>query len=64
MKKNDGLISKSDLKKYNPVWREPLISDYKDTKIITMGPPSSGGLHVIQMLNILDNFNLKKIKHN
>ena len=64
MKTNGGLITKSDLQKYNPVWREPLISDYKDTKIITMGPPSSGGLHVIQMLNILDNFNLKKIKHN
>ena len=64
MKGNNGLISKSDLKKYSPVWREPLMSDYRDTKIITMGPPSSGGLHVIQMLNVLQNYDLKKIGHN
>ena len=61
---NNGLISKSDLKKYNPIWREPLISNYRDTKVITMGPPSSGGLHVIQMLNILENYDLNKIGHN
>jgi|TARA_B100001540_G_scaffold110209_1_gene98861 gamma-glutamyltranspeptidase/glutathione hydrolase len=64
IKKNNGLISKSDLKNYSPVWREPLISNYRDTEIITMGPPSSGGLHVIQMLNILENYDLKKIGHN
>ena len=64
IKKNYGLISKSDLKNYSPVWREPLISNYRDTEIITMGPPSSGGLHVIQMLNILENYDLKKIGHN
>ena len=64
MSANNGLISKSDLKKYAPVWREPLMSDYRDVKIITMGPPSSGGLHVIQMLNVLENYDLKKIGHN
>ena len=64
MKTNGGLITKSDLQKYNPVWREPLISDYRDTRIITMGPPSSGGLHIIQMLNIIENFELKPVKHN
>ena len=64
IKKNYGLISKSDLKNYSPVWREPLISNYRDTEIITMGPPSSGGLHVIQMLNILENYDIKKICHN
>jgi len=64
MKTNGGLITKSDLQKYNPVWREPLISDYRDTRIITMGPPSSGGLHIIQMLNIIENFELKPMKHN
>ena len=50
MKKNNGLITEDDLKKYNPIWRKPLISNYRDTQIVTMGPPSSGGLHVIQML--------------
>ncbi len=64
MKKNNGFITEDDLKKYNPIWRKPLISNYRDTQIITMGPPSSGGLHVIQMLNIVENYDLKNIGHN
>ena len=64
MKSNGGLISYEDLENYNPVWREPLTSSYRKNKIITMGPPSSGGVHIIQMLNILENYDLKEFKHN
>ena len=64
MKDNNGLITKSDLENYNPVWRKPLISQYRGNNIITMGPPSSGGLHIIQMLNILENYDLKEMNHN
>jgi gamma-glutamyltranspeptidase/glutathione hydrolase len=64
MQKNGGLITENDLKNYAPKWRKPLISDYRDNKIITMGPPSSGGVHVIQMLNILENYDLNQIGHN
>ena len=64
MKLNGGLISISDLKNYRPVWREPLISSYRDNQIITMPPPSSGGVHIIQMLNILEHHDLKKFEHN
>ncbi|MBL32358.1 MAG: gamma-glutamyltransferase [Gammaproteobacteria bacterium] len=64
MKDNNGLITKSDLENYNPVWRKPLISQYRGNNVITMGPPSSGGLHIIQMLNILENYDLKKVNHN
>ena len=64
MKKNGGLITENDLKNYTPIWRKPLISDYRNNKIITMGPPSSGGVHIIQMLNILENYDLKQIGHN
>ena len=64
MQKNGGLITENDLKNYTPKWRKPLISDYRDNKIITMGPPSSGGVHIIQMLNILENYDLKQIGHN
>ena len=64
MKDNNGLITKSDLENYNPVWRKPLISQYRGNNVITMGPPSSGGLHIIQMLNILENYDLKKMDHN
>ena len=64
MKKNNGLITLDDLVNYKSKWRNPLISKYKDFKIITMPPPSSGGLHLIQMLNILEKFDLKSLKHN
>ncbi len=64
MKKNGGLISLKDLKKYRSVWRKPLIGDYKNFKIVTMPPPSSGGIHIIQMLNILNHFSLPDLKHN
>ena len=64
MKSNKGLITEDDLKNYKAVWREPLESSYKDFQIVSMPPPSSGGVHLIQMLNILDNFDLKKLGHN
>ena len=64
MKKNNGLITEDDLKNYKAVWREPLVGNYKDFKIVTMPPPSSGGVHLIQMLNVLSNFDLKKLGHN
>ena len=64
MQNNGGIISEKDLEKYQPVWRNPLISSYKDIKIVTMPPPSSGGIHVIQMLNVLENFDLRKLGHN
>ena len=64
MSQNGGLITKTDLENYQPVWRKPLVGTYKDVNIITMGPPSSGGVHILQMLNILENFNLKKLGHN
>ena len=64
MKKNGGLISINDLKNYEPVWRKPLVSNYKGNEIITMGPPSSGGVHIIQMLKILENYDLNSLGHN
>ena len=64
MEKNGGLISHRDLKKYRPNWRKPLKSKYRGFDVVTMGPPSSGGIHLIQMLNILENHNLKSFGHN
>jgi len=64
MESNGGLITAEDLETYNPVWREPLISSYRGNEIITMGPPSSGGVHVIQMLKILEKYNLNELQHN
>ena len=64
MRANGGLITINDLKNYNPVWREPLVSYYRNNQIITMPPPSSGGVHIIQMLNILEKYNLNEFEHN
>lgn len=55
-----GIITYEDLKNYNPNERKPLTSSYRDYEIITMGPPSGGGITLIQTLNILENKTLSK----
>jgi gamma-glutamyltranspeptidase/glutathione hydrolase len=60
MKQGGGLITLDDLKKYRPVEREPVRGTYNGYEIVSMPPPSSGGVHVIQMLNILEGYDLKK----
>jgi gamma-glutamyltranspeptidase/glutathione hydrolase len=64
MKKHGGLITEKDLKNYRPVWRDAIRGIYDDYEIVTMGPPSSGGIHVIQMLNILEKYDLVSMGHN
>ena len=62
MKKNNGLITKSDLESYKSIWREPIIGNYKNYKVISMGPPSSGGVLLMQMLKMAEQFPLNKYK--
>ena len=64
LKKKNGIIQKKDLEDYEPVWRDPVVFNYKDLEIISMGPPSSGGVVLGQIFKMLDNFDLSKIKHN
>lgn len=64
MKQGGGLITLDDLKNYKPVEREPVRGSYKGYEIVSMPPPSSGGAHVIQMLNILEGYDLKALGHN
>jgi len=54
-----GLITLKDLKRYNVKYRDPIEGNYKGYKIFSMSPPSSGGVHVVQILNILENDDLK-----
>ena len=61
MERNQGLISAEDLKNYKPVERSPVEGTYKNFKIVSMPPASSGGIHLIQMLNMLEEFPLKEI---
>ena len=64
MKENGGLITEQDLLEYRSIWREPIKGTYRGKTIVTMPPPSSGGIHLIQMLNILENFELSAYEHN
>lgn len=56
MKEGGGLIDMDALAAYKPAVREPLRGEYRGYEIVTMPPPSSGGVHVIQMLNVLEHF--------
>jgi gamma-glutamyltranspeptidase/glutathione hydrolase len=59
MAANGGLISKEDLAAYEAKQRVPLKGRFRTYEVISMPPPSSGGVALIQMLNILENFDLK-----
>lgn len=52
----NGLITTEDLQNYTSVYREPVKGQFRDTEVISMGPPSSGGLLLIHMLNMLEQF--------
>ena len=56
-----GLMTREDLAGYKAIWREPLRSEYRDHEIVAMPPPSSGGIAVIEMLNILEGYDLAKM---
>ncbi|MDN3585139.1 gamma-glutamyltransferase [Pedobacter aquatilis] len=64
MQKGKGLITKEDLKNYHSAWRKPLTGNYRGYKIITMPPTSSGGIALIQLLQSVEPYPLKKWGHN
>lgn len=59
MAKNGGLITLADLKAYKPIWRNPVCGNFRQAKICSMPPPSSGGVLLLQMLNIIGDTDLK-----
>jgi len=63
-KAHGGLITTADLKNYKVVERVPVRGNYRGYEIVSMPPPSSGGVHVVQILNILQNFPLRDWGHN
>lgn len=58
MARHGGLISKDDLKNYKVEERTPVSGDYRGYKVVSMPPPSSGGTHIIQILNMLERYPL------
>lgn len=64
MEANNGLITMKDLAGYQVVEREPVRGTYRDYEIVATPPPSSGGIHIIQMLNILEGYDVAAMGHN
>ena len=61
---NGGIISLEDLKIYKPIWRDPITFNYDGLKIISMSPPSSGGICINQIMTMIEPYNLKSFGHN
>ncbi|MEH1863943.1 MAG: gamma-glutamyltransferase [Nostoc sp.] len=61
MVKNGGLITLEDLKAYKPIWRNPICGNFRKAKVCSMPPPSSGGVHLLQILNIIGDTDLKSL---
>lgn len=64
MAKHGGLITMEDMKNYSPTMREPVHGTYRGHDIYSMSSPSSGGVHVVQILNILEGYPVSEYGHN
>ena len=64
IQKKGGIITLKDLEKYEAKWRKPLQFDYKELKITSMAPPSSGGICLAQIMKMISPFYLSKMGHN
>lgn len=59
-----GLMTAEDLQDYKTVWREPVTGVYRGYEIASMPPPSSGGVHIVEILNMLEPFDIASSGHN
>jgi gamma-glutamyltranspeptidase/glutathione hydrolase len=58
-----GLMTRDDLASYRAKWRRPLFGSYRKHQIVAMPPPTSGGIAIIEMLNILEGFDIRSFGH-
>ena len=63
MKDGNGIITKQDLNDYKSVWRKPIKTDYRGYEIISMPPPSSGGIALAQLLEMIEPYDISKLGH-
>ncbi len=59
-----GYVTAEDLAEYDAVWRQPIIFDYKDLRIISMSPPSSGGVTINQIFKMIEPYGIGDLGHN
>ncbi|WP_435103515.1 gamma-glutamyltransferase [Arhodomonas sp. AD133] len=64
MQKHDGLMTLEDLAAYEPAVRKPVHGTYRGYDIYSMSPPSSGGAHIVQILNVLEGYDIAALGHN
>ncbi len=64
MKANGGIITKADLEKYTVVERKPVSTTFKDYQIYSMPPPSSGGIALIEMMNLMEQADISSVEFN
>ena len=64
IQKNGGILTLEDLSKYEAKWRIPTSFDYKDLKIISMSPPSSGGITLQQIMKMIEPYEIETFGHN
>ena len=64
LQKNGGIVSLKDLDNYQAIWREPIVFNYKNLRIISMSPPSSGGICMAQILKTTANYPIAQYGHN
>ncbi|WP_419148298.1 gamma-glutamyltransferase [Pseudoalteromonas 'SMAR'] len=59
-----GIMSLEDLKNYRAIERKPVTGNYRGYQVVSMPPPSSGGVHIIEMLNMLEQYPIAQLGHN
>ncbi|TYP97008.1 gamma-glutamyltranspeptidase/glutathione hydrolase [Tenacibaculum adriaticum] len=64
IQENGGIITEEDLAKYEAKWRTPITFQYDDLRIISMSPPSSGGVCLAQIMNAIESYDLDTYQHN
>lgn len=64
IQKKGGIITQEDLDAYEAIWREPLVFEFKDVKLISMAPPSSGGICLAQILKMIEPYPVSEYGHN
>jgi gamma-glutamyltranspeptidase/glutathione hydrolase len=64
MANNGGLVNQEDMANYVVAERKPITGSYRDYDLVIMPPPSSGGVHIMQMLNVFKHYDIKAMGHN
>lgn len=64
IQKNGGFVTEEDLAKYEAKWRQPVVFNYKDLRIVSMSPPSSGGVTMNQIFKMMESHDVASYGHN